>query len=148
MLEQMDQDIKKALLAGDKRLAETIKTFKATLKYESSQKGQTGDLSDSQFQQILRREAKKRAETAEIYQKAGEVARAEQEMTEKAVIEQYLPQVMTEDQLKSLIDTELQKIGHHSPTDMGKIIGAVMAKAQGRADGAAVSRLVKEALES
>ncbi|MEX2006776.1 MAG: GatB/YqeY domain-containing protein [Candidatus Saccharimonadales bacterium] len=144
----MDQDIKKALLAGDKRLAETIKTFKATLKYESSQKGQTGDLSDSQFQQILRREAKKRAETAEIYQKAGEVARAEQEMTEKAVIEQYLPQVMTEDQLKSLIDTELQKIGHHSPTDMGKIIGAVMAKAQGRADGAAVSRLVKEALES
>jgi len=94
------------------------------------------------------RYAKKRRETIDELKKAGRadlVAREEQEI---AVTQRYLPQAISEDELKTLIRDTAQRVGASGPKDMGKLIGAVMGQVKGRAEGGVVSRLVREVLGS
>jgi uncharacterized protein YqeY len=147
MQEQIERDLKTALLAGDKAKVETLRTIKSSLLNEAISQGarETG-LSDEQVQKILAREAKKRQEAADLYQKGGATDRANAELAEKVIIDAYLPEQMGEEQIAKIVDEEIAKSASPSIQDMGRIIGAVRANTGGAADGALIAKLVKEKL--
>ena len=147
MQEQIEKDLKLAMLAGDKAKTETLRGLKNAIQNEIIRVGakQTG-ISDEQMQRVLVKEAKQRQESAYLYQKANETERAKKELAEKAIIETYLPEALDEDELKVLISKHITALRAESIADMGKVIGAVCAEAGASADGATVARLVREAL--
>jgi uncharacterized protein YqeY len=147
MQEQIERDLKAALLSGDKKKVETLRVVKSALLNEAIAKGaRDSGLSDEQVQAVLARESKKRSEAVELYQKADEPERASAEMAEKAIIDNYLPAQLSEAEISELVNAEVDKINNPSSSDMGRIIGAVRAKAGASADGAVIARLVKEKL--
>jgi len=146
--QRIDTDLKSAMLAGDKDKAETLRGLKSALHNAAiAQSAQETGLSDDQTQKILASEAKKRTEAAELYQKAGELDRADKELAEKAAIEVYLPAQMSDEELSRLIDKHISALNASAMADMGKVIGAVKAEAGAAADGTTVARLVKEKLQ-
>jgi uncharacterized protein YqeY len=147
MQEKMEGDLKDALLAGDKSKVETLRGLKSAIHNEAIAQGaQDSGLSDEQIQKVLSREAKKRAEAAELYEKGGNNQRAETELAEKAVIDAYLPEQLDESQIATVVDEEITKFGSPTMADMGKIIGGVKAKLGPAADGAIIAKIVKEKL--
>jgi uncharacterized protein YqeY len=145
--EQIDKDLKQALLSGDKETTETLRNVKSALLNEAINTGtRDSGLSEQQFQKVLAKEAKKRVEAAEMYQKGGSAERADKELAEKAVIEKYLPKQMSEEELIKIIDEEIAKAGSPTIQDMGRIIGAVRGRSGAQADGALIAKLVKEKL--
>lgn len=147
MQEQFEADIKAALLGGDKRKAETLRGIKSALQYEAvSLKIKPPELSDERVQSVLAREAKKRTEAYQLYQKAGETERAANELSEKKIIEAYLPAQLGEEEIAAAVGEEISKINSPAPSDMGRIIGAVRSRLGPAADGATIARLVKEKL--
>lgn len=147
MQEQINKDLKEALLSGDKAKAETLRNVKSALLNEAISQGarETG-LSDDQAQKILAKESKKRQEAADLYKQGGSEERASAELAEKAIIDAYLPEQMGEEQVAKIVDEEIAKAGDVTVKDMGRIIGAVRARTQGAADGALIARFVKEKL--
>jgi uncharacterized protein len=147
MQQQIDKDLKEALLSGDKAKAETLRNVKSALLNEAISAGarETG-LSDEQVQKILAREAKKRQEAADLYKQGGADDRASAELAEKAIIDAYLPEQLGEEAVAKIVDEEIAKAGAASPQDMGRIIGAVRGRIGAGADGALIARLVKEKL--
>lgn len=149
MQEQLEKDLKAAMLSGDKVKAETLRTVKSAILNEAiAQNVRDSGLGDEQIQKVLAKEAKKRAEAAELYQKAGASERANSELAEKAVIESYLPEQISEEETAKAVSEEMSKLNVPTVADMGKIIGAVRARLGAGADGATIARLVKEALTS
>lgn len=147
MIEQIQKDLKDAMLSGNKTKAETLRGLKNALQYEAvALKTKVEELSDEQIQKVFAREAKKRQEAADIYKNAGEADRTQKELDEKAIIDTYLPEQLDESAIKTVVDEEIAKLDTPSMQDMGKVIGAVKAKLGGSADGATVARLVKEGL--
>jgi hypothetical protein len=147
MQDQIEKDLKAALLAGDKLKTETLRGLKNALQYEAVNSGfKNRELTDEQAQKVFAREAKKRQEAADLYKQGGNSERAEAEMAEKQIIESYLPQQLSEDEIAKAVDEELAKINSPVPSDMGKVIGAVRSRLGASADGATIARLVKERL--
>jgi uncharacterized protein YqeY len=145
MQEKIEQDIKSALLSGNKTKAETLRNLKSAILNEAiSQNARDSGLSDEQIQKVLARESKKRQEAADLYKQGGSQERADAELSEKALIDTYLPEQMAEAEVSKIVDEEVAKAGRVSLQDMGKIIGAVRAKTGGAADGALIAMLVKE----
>lgn len=144
---KLESDLKAALLAGDKNKVETIKGLKSALQYEAvSLKVGKSDLTEEQIFKVLEREAKRRQEAADLYSNAGEAGRAEKELAEKAIIDAYLPERLSDDEITVVVDEEVEKLDSPTVKDMGRIIGAVRQRLGAQADGATVSRLVKERL--
>lgn len=144
--EQIDQDLKQAMLAGNKTLTETLRGLKsAILNAEIYQDSREQGLSDDEIASVLSKEAKKRQESADLYQQGGSQERAQAELDEKTVIEKYLPEKLSDDELSVLIDGVIKDIGK-DPTKMGQIIGAAKHKAGVGAEGSTIARLVKEKL--
>ena len=146
MQEQIDSDLKAALLAGEKEKVETLRGLKSAILNEAIAQGvKDKGLDDEQIQKVLTKEAKKRAEAAELYEQAGESERASKEKTEKGIIDAYLPEQASEEEISKVVDEEIAKLDNPSMADMGKIIGAVRGKLAA-ADGATIAKLVKEKL--
>ncbi|HLZ14411.1 MAG TPA: GatB/YqeY domain-containing protein [Candidatus Saccharimonadales bacterium] len=145
--ERIDQDLKKALLAGDKSLATTLRGLKSVILYAEVAAGSrdTG-LPDEEITALLAKEAKKRQESADLYTKGGSAERAEAELAEKRVIESYLPKQLSDDELKQLVDAVVKELGASTPQAMGQVISKVKEKSNGAADGARVAAAVKERL--
>jgi uncharacterized protein YqeY len=147
MQEQIDKDLKEALLAGDKAKAETLRGIKSALLNEAIATGaRDSGLADDAIQKILAKESKKRQEAADLYKQGGADDRASKELAEKAIIDTYLPAQMSEAQITELVDEEIAKVPGATMQNMGQIIGAVRARAGGTADGALIAKLVKEKL--
>lgn len=147
MQEQLERDLKAALLSGDKQKVETLKSIKNAFIYEKvSLGGASTELNDEQINKVLARESKKRGEAAEMYEAAGETERAKKELAEKSIIDAYLPDQVSEDQLKEAVNEEIAKYDNPSASDMGKIIGAMRQKFGATAEGSLIAKLVKEAL--
>ena len=148
MQEQIERDLKTALLAGDKTMAETLRGLKSAILNEAiAQNARDTGLSDEQIQKILAKESKKRQEAADLYKQGGSQDRAQAELAEKAIIDGYLPQQMDESAIIKLVDEQIAAAGSPTMQDMGKIIGAVRAQAGPTADGALIAKLVKERLQ-
>ncbi len=147
MQDKIDQDLKTAMLAGDKKKAETLRTLKSALQNEAiAQNAREEGLSDEQATKILQRESKKRQEAAELYNRGGSEERADAELDEKTVIDSYLPEQIGDEELGKIIDELIAATGAAGPQDMGKVIGAVKAQAGAAAEGATIARIVKEKL--
>lgn len=148
MLDKIESDLKAALLAGDKVKVETLRGLKSAILNETIAQGaKEAGLKDEEIQKVLSRESKKRAEAAELYEKGGNEERAQAELTEKAVIDNYLPEQIDEGTIEAAISEEISKTDSPTMADMGRIIGAVKAKLGAGADGSTIARLAKQALE-
>lgn len=145
--QQIEDDLKTAMLAGDKILVTTLRGLKAAILNMEVAKGarETG-LPDSEITDILVKEAKKRQESADMYVQGNSSERADAELQEKAVIEKYLPQQLNEAEIGAIIDEVINGMGDVSAQRMGQVIGAVKSRTAGSADGAVIARLVKEKL--
>ena len=145
----IDTDLKAAMLSGDKQLVEALRGIKSALLYKEVAEGKrdTG-LSEQESHAVLKKEAKSRKDAMALYEQAGETARYELEAFQLKVIESYLPEEMSEQEIRACIDaavTDLGGVDQLSIKDMGKVISAVKAKAPS-ADGSAVAQLVKTVL--
>ncbi len=149
MLEQkIEQDIKAALLAGDKQRVSTLRGLKAVLLNVKVATGKReSGLSDDEVLAQLSKQAKQRQESADMYVQGGDQARADAELAEKAILEAYLPAQLSEAEIIKLIDDVIAQTSASSPTAMGQVIGQVKQKAGAAADGAVIARLVKEKLQ-
>ena len=145
---RIDQDLKAALLAGDKVLATTLRGLKSTILYaEVAQGVREQGLDDEAIIALFAKEAKKRQESADLYTQGGNDEKAAAELTEKKVIEAYLPAQLSDEELVSLVDATIEELGLSGPAAMGQVIGAVKQKTAGQADGARIAQLVKRQLE-
>lgn len=149
MLEQkIEQDLKSALLAGNALRVATLRGLKAALLNVKVATGQRDSgLSDDEVVTQLAKQAKQRQESADLYVQGGDQARAEAELAEKAIIEEYLPARLSEAEIAALVDEAIKTGGASGPQAMGQIIGQVKQKAGPAADGALIARLVKEKLQ-
>lgn len=145
--EKINSDLKVALLDGDKTTASTLRGLKATILNEEVAQGKRDEgLDDQVIEKLIAREVKKRHESVELYTKAGRQELADAEQFEAAVLEKYLPEQVSDQEIKKLIDEIIVQLGASSPADMGKVIGATKAKLGNTADGATIAKLAKEAL--
>lgn len=149
MLEQkLEQDIKAALLAGDKTKATTLRGLKAVLLNVKVATGKRDEgLSDDEVLAQLSKQAKQRQESADLYRQGGNLEKAEAELTEKALIETYLPAQLSETEIAELIDAVISETGASGASSMGQVIGEVKKRAGATADGSVIARLAKEKLQ-
>jgi len=148
MLEdRINQDLKAALLAGDKMLATTLRGLKSSLLYAKIAAGSRDQtMSNDAIISVLQKEAKKRQESADLYIQGGNKERADAELAEKHVIEQYLPAQLSEAEVVARVDEVITELGVNNVASMGAVIGKVKQLTGGAADGAFIARIVKERL--
>ncbi len=149
MLKQrIEQDLKQALLAGDKARVTTLRGLKSVILDAEIAKGvRATGLDDKSIVVLLSKEAKKRQESADIYQKGGYKDRANLELAEKAIIEKYLPKQLSDAELVRVVDEVVGEANASGLQAMGQVIGRVKQKVAGQADGARIADLVKQRLE-
>lgn len=143
----IEQDLKAAMLAGDKVLAMTLRGLKSAILYEEVAKGKREEgITDAEIIAVLSKEAKKRKESADLYSQGGNGERATLELAEKGVIEKYLPAAMSDEQLSELLAQAETELGPVTSQNMGQVIGWVKSRSDGGADGQRIAGLVKERL--
>jgi hypothetical protein len=144
--EQIEQDLKNALRSKDAKTLSVLRSVKSAITYAEVDKGikGTANLDDASVTAVLAKEAKKRQESADAYQKAGNDERAADELSEKSIIEKYLPEALSKEEIDILIQSAIDEIGPVSPQTMGRIIGQIKQKAGPSADGAVIAQSVKE----
>ncbi|MFY9228426.1 MAG: GatB/YqeY domain-containing protein [Candidatus Microsaccharimonas sp.] len=144
---QLDNDLKAALLGGDRFVAEVLRGLKAVILNEEVAQGKRDDgLDDATIEKLIAREVKKRQDSATQYEAAGRPELVEAEKAESKVLEAYLPEQLSEVDIKTAVTEAIATLGVSGPAAMGQVIGAVKGKLGNAADGATVARLVKEAL--
>jgi uncharacterized protein YqeY len=147
--QQIDNDIKKAMLAKQKEELEALRSIKSMILLAETEKGGSGDnISSDVENKLLMKASKQRKESADIFSQQGRKDLADKELFQLEIISRYLPkQLSAED-----IETELKKIieesGAKGAQDMGKVMGAATKKLAGQADGKLISELVKKLLSS
>jgi uncharacterized protein YqeY len=141
--EKLNADIKTAMLARDAKKLDALRAMKSVvLLLKTSPEG----LTEESATKALQKEVKKRRETADIYTKQNRADLAEVEIAQADVIEAYLPKQMSAEELKAEVEKIIAQVGATSPADMGKVMGAATKALAGKADGKAVSDLVKQLL--
>jgi uncharacterized protein YqeY len=142
VLERIQQDVTTALKAGDRERTGALRLIVNELQKAAKE---ARDVEHDEVA-VLQRERKRRLESADAYRDAGREDLASAEEREAAVIDEYLPEQMDEDELRRIIGDAVAASGASSPKDMGKVMSAVMPEVKGRADGKRVSAVVKELL--
>ncbi|HSX31330.1 MAG TPA: GatB/YqeY domain-containing protein [Candidatus Saccharimonadales bacterium] len=148
--QQIDDDLKAALLARDSIKVDTLRGLKSTILYAdvAAKARDSGGIPDADVLGLLAKEAKKRQESADLYVQGGSQERADKELAEKAIIEGYLPAQLSDDELKAVVGEVVETQGASGMQAMGAVIGAVKAKVGNTADGAKIAQLVKERLSA
>lgn len=144
LAEQIDQDIIKALKAGEKEKLTVLRGLKSDIKYKRIDKGD--DLDESEVIDVLTTCAKKVRDSIEQFQKGGRDDLVAKSAAELAILKTYLPKQFSEEKLRELINEAIAELGADSPPKMGLVMKALMPKIKGKADGKLVSRLVTEIL--
>ena len=145
--QQLAQDLKSALLAGEKARATTIRGLKSVILYAEVAKGTRAEgLADEEIIALFAKEAKKRQESADLFVKGGAQDRADAELAEKAIIEQYLPKKLTDDELIVIVDEVIASLPVSGAQAMGQAISQIKERTSGQADGSRIAQLVKERL--
>ncbi len=148
MKDKMAQDLKAAMLARDSFLVDTLKGLKsAVLNQEIASGKRESGLSDEEIETLLAKEAKKREEAAQLYEKGGNQEAADKERQEKDVIQGYLPDQLSEEEIVQLVEEAIAQTGASTAKDIGKVIGAVRSKAGNSADGSVIAKLAKAKLQ-
>lgn len=142
----IDKQIAEAMKAKDEVRLSTLKLLSSSLHYEKIDKQH--DLTEEEEIVVVQREAKKRKDAIEAYEKAGVTDRADKEKKELEVLAEFLPEQLSDEELEKMVESAIKETGASSVADMGKVIGKVMGEAKGKADGKKVSELAKEKLVS
>lgn len=146
MITQTIQDqINAALKAHDAVRLSTLRMLSSAFNYERI--ARQHDLTEEEALEVVKREAKKRKDAIEIYKKVDEVDRAHKEQQELAILEEYLPKQMSDEELTHIVEATIHEMGVLTMADMGRAIGAVMHKVNGKADGGRVSAIIKSKLQ-
>jgi len=144
---RINDDLKAALLGGDRFAAETLRGLKAAILNEEVAKSKRDEgLSDEEIEQVLAREVKKRLESAALYEQNNREDSAESERREAEIFRQYLPKQLSEAELKTVVDAKVAELGAEDMKMMGQVISAVKQDVGNTADGAMIAKLVKEKL--
>ena len=146
ILDRLQADLTSAMKAKDADTLSTLRMLKAAIMEAKTKKPKDAALNADEEIEILQRYVKKRRETIDELKRVGRTETLPREEQEIAVTQRYLPQMVSEDELKTIVREAIAKTGAATAKDMGKVIGVVMAQVKGRAEGGTVSRLVKEAL--
>ncbi len=146
LLQQIDQDIKKAMLAREKDKLESLRAVKSALLVLRTEKGGGGTIDDDAEIKILQRLVKQRKEAAELYMQQGRQDLADVELSQAGVIETYLPEQLSEEEIRAVIRKNIEELGAQGMKDMGKVMGKTSKDLAGKADNKMVSALVKEML--
>ncbi|MDE6555723.1 MAG: GatB/YqeY domain-containing protein [Duncaniella sp.] len=148
LFDRISADIKAAMLAREKVRLETLRGIKKEFIEAKTAKGGDGTLSDEQAMKILAKMAKQRKETAQIYEEQNRIDLRDNELAEAAVIEEYLPKQLSDEELTAGIRDIIAQVGATSPKEMGKVMGVASKAFAGRADGKVVSAKVREILNN
>jgi len=144
LIGRMEQEVRDAMLARDAARRDALRLILSSLK--SAEKELLRPLSDDEELQVLQRERKKRLEAAEAFRGAGREEQAAKEEAELAVLEEFMPAPLDEEELERIVDDATAENKATSMRDMGRVMADVMPQIAGRADGSAVSQLVREKL--
>ena len=145
MIERVKSDLTGAMRAGDRARVGALRLVLSALQ-RAEKSVPAGQFSDADAEAVLRRERKQRLEAAETYRAAGREDRVAAELADVPVIEAYLPAALSEDELAALVDAVIRETGAGSMRDMGRVMGLVTARGEGRVDGAAAATLVRARL--
>lgn len=146
LFDQISEDIKKAMLAKDKVALDALRGIKKEFLEAKTAKGGDGELHDDKALQILQKMVKQRKESVQMYIDANRPELAEDELAQCKIIEQYLPAMLSEEELASALEQIIAQVGAQGPQDMGKVMGVATKQLAGRAEGKAISTKVRELL--
>jgi len=146
--EKILDDLKAAMKAQNTDKTRVLRSIKAKIleKEISERKQGESALSDEQIVEVLMKAAKQRKESIDQFKNGGRDDLVEKEEMELELIENYLPEMMSEDDVRKAVKDQIEQMNAESMADMGKVMGALMGKLKGKADGALISRIVKEEL--
>jgi uncharacterized protein YqeY len=144
LIVRLEDELKQAMVTRDGERRDALRLILASLR--SAEKELQRPLHDDEELQVLQRERKRRLEAAEAYDAAGRDEQAQHEERELAVLEEFMPTPLSEDELEEIIDDAIAEVGATSIRDLGRVMADVMPQVSGRADGSVVSQLVREKL--
>ncbi len=144
--EQIETDIKQAMRAKDQDSLRALRSIKSMILLAETEKGAEGELSEEAEMRLLTKAAKQRKESLEVFEEQGRDDLAAKEQAEWEVISRYLPQPMSEEELQAAVEKIVQETGATGMQDMGKVMGQATTTLAGKADGKAISTVVKQVL--
>jgi uncharacterized protein YqeY len=144
--QQIDTDIKNAMLAKNKEELEALRSIKSMILLAETEKGSVSEISSDTENKILMKAAKQRKESADIFQQQNRSDLAERELFQLEVINRYLPKQLSADELTAELTKMIGEVGAKGPQDMGKVMGMATKKLAGKADGKLISEVVKKLL--
>ena len=144
LISTIESELKEARLARDNDRRDALTLILASLR--SAQKDLQRPLSEDEELQVLQRERKKRVEAFEAFEAAGREEQADKEDFELEVLEEFMPEPLSEDELDEIVDDVIAEVGATSLRDIGRVMADVMPRVSGKADGSAVSQIVREKL--
>jgi uncharacterized protein YqeY len=144
LIKRLESELTDAMKERDDARRDALRLILASLR--SAEKELQRPLHDDEELQVLRRERKRRLESAEAFHAAGRAERAAAEEAELAVLEEFMPEPLSDDELEQIVDDAIAEVGATSMRDLGRVMADVMPQIAGRADGSAVSQLVREKL--
>ena len=139
-------DLKAAMLAKDEAALRSLRAVKAAILLAKTSEGASGELKEEDEIKLLQKLVKQRKDSLEIFQQQNRADLAKKEEEEIAVIEKFLPQQMTLEELKESLKAIISAVGASTPADMGKVMGQATKQFAGKADGKSISAMVKELL--
>ena len=144
LIGRLEDELREAMLARENERRDALRLILSSLR--SAEKDLRRELSDDEELQVLQRERKRRHEAAEAFRDGGREAQAQKEEAELAVLEEFMPAPLSEDELERIVDDAIAENGATNMRDMGRVMADVMPQVAGRADGSAVGQLVREKL--
>jgi uncharacterized protein YqeY len=144
LIEEIDDELKDAMRARDAERRDALRLILNSLK--SSQKELQRPLSEEEELQVLQRERKRRVEAAEAFRNGGREEQAAAEERELEILEEFMPEPLSEDEVEEIVDDVIAEVGATSMADLGRVMADVMPQIAGRADGSQVSQIVREKL--
>ena len=144
LIERLDTDLKQSMKDRDKFKTSVLRMIRSAIKYAEIEK--RADLSEDDVLSVLTKEVKQRRESLHEFEKAERNDLVEKTQVELDILEQYLPEQLSEDELRKIIKDVIETIGATSKKDMGKVMGSVIPKVKGRADGKQINQIVQEYL--
>ena len=144
LIGRLEDDLRDAMLARENERRDALRLILSSLR--SAEKDLQRELSDDEELQVLQRERKRRIEAAEAFREGGREEQAQKEEAELAILEEYMPEPLNEEDLERIVDDAIAENGATSMRDMGRVMADVMPQIAGRADGSFVSQLVREKL--
>jgi uncharacterized protein len=143
-IETIEDEIKEAMRSRDGERRDALRLILNSLK--NSEKDLQRPLSEEEELQVLQRERKKRVEAAEAFRSGGREEQAEAEERELAILEEFMPEPLSEDEIEEIVDDAIAEVGATSMAHLGRVMADVMPQIAGRADGSVVSQIVREKL--